>query len=80
MGHSAGGEAALYVARSLVDGYGAADLAGVVLADPVSSFVGDTTVSSLRVLARTSVPIHAITAPPTPATRTRAAPPPWSAS
>ncbi len=66
VGHSAGGEAALYVARSLVDGYGAARLAGVVLADPVTSFVGDNTVSSLRVLNRTSVPIYAITAPPNP--------------
>ncbi len=66
VGHSAGGEAALYVARRLVEGYGAAGLAGVVLADPVTSFVGDNTVSSLRVLNRTSVPVFSIAAPPNP--------------
>lgn len=65
IGHSAGGEAALFIARSLTDpNHGTADLRGVVLADPVRSIVGDSTVSSLQALAGRTLPIHAIAAPP----------------
>jgi hypothetical protein len=64
IGHSAGGEAVLYVARRLAAAEVAAELRGVVLADPVPSFVGRSMVTSLRVLADGSLPIHLLAAPP----------------
>jgi pimeloyl-ACP methyl ester carboxylesterase len=66
VGHSVGGEAALYVGRRLVENYGADRVAGVVVADPVTSFVGDNTTSSLRLLNRTTIPVYSISAPSNP--------------
>jgi hypothetical protein len=62
IGHSAGGEAVLEVARQLIGG--PADLRGVVLADPVPSIVGHNMVDSLRALAPHSLPIRLLAAPP----------------
>ena len=62
IGHSAGGEAVLEVARQLIGG--PADLRGVVLADPVPSIVGHNMVDSLRALAPRSLPIRLLAAPP----------------
>ncbi len=65
-GHSAGGEAVLYVAdrlrRSAPTTF--ARLGGLVLADPVTSLVGANTESSLAGLAGTTVPVYAIASPP----------------
>lgn len=65
IGHSAGGEAALYIARQLTSpNHGTADLRGVVLADPVRSVIGDSTVSSLQALAGGTLSIQVLAAPP----------------
>ena len=65
IGHSAGGEAALYIAQQLTaPNHGTADLRGIVLADPVRSVIGDSTVSSLQALAGASMPIQVLAAPP----------------
>lgn len=65
-GHSAGGEAVLYVANRLRTNHAStfAKLKGLVLADPVNSFIGDNTDASLTGLATTSLPIYSLAAPP----------------
>ncbi len=64
-GHSAGGEAALYVTQRLRSAYPAAwpTVRGVVLLDPVKSLVGNNTDASLNHLDNTTLPIHTISAP-----------------
>ena len=75
IGHSAGGEAALYIAQQLTaPNHGTADLRGVVLADPVRSVIGDSTVSSLQALAGERCRSRCSPRRRTPATPTRAAP------
>lgn len=66
VGHSAGGEAVEYVAHSLhVRHPGTWDhLRGVVLLDPVKSFLGSNTDRALTDLDGTDLPILAISAPP----------------
>lgn len=65
IGHSAGGEAALFIAARLAGpDRGPLDLRGVVLADPVPSMVGRHMVDSLRVLAGSSLPVRLLSAPP----------------
>jgi hypothetical protein len=65
-GHSAGGEAVLHVANRLRTNHAGtfARLRGLVLADPVSSFIGDNTGAALEGLSTTTVPIYSIAAPP----------------
>ncbi|MFI8293392.1 alpha/beta hydrolase [Streptomyces sp. NPDC085614] len=65
-GHSAGGEAVGYVANQLRTRYPAAfqRLAGIVLLDPVNSFVGLNMANALNGLNLTNLPIHAISSPP----------------
>ncbi|MFI6865346.1 alpha/beta hydrolase [Nocardia sp. NPDC050406] len=65
-GHSAGGEAVPFVAQELRSDYGGAfaKLRGVILYDPVKSFVGNNLSSSLNHLNNATVPILAVTAPP----------------
>lgn len=64
-GHSAGGEAVLYVANRLRTNHAStfARLKGLVLHDPVKSFIGNNTDSALDGLATTSLPIYSIAAP-----------------
>lgn len=64
-GHSAGGEAVLYVADRLRTDHPAtfAKLGGLVLQDPVKSFSGNSTGASLDGLAGTTLPIYALAAP-----------------
>ncbi|MFB8275944.1 hypothetical protein [Nocardia colli] len=66
VGHSAGGEAVEYVAHQLhtdhPDGWGG--LRGLVLLDPVKSFVGDNTDRALTDLDRTALPILTVSGPP----------------
>ncbi|MEU5882464.1 hypothetical protein [Spirillospora sp. NPDC047279] len=64
-GHSAGGEAALYVADRVRSTYPGAwsGLRGLVLLDPVKSFIGDNTDASLGRLAGTALPILTVSAP-----------------
>lgn len=64
-GHSAGGEAVLYVANRLRTASPAtfAKLGGLVLDDPVKSFVGDGTAASLVALDATALPIYALASP-----------------
>ncbi|MFC9971091.1 hypothetical protein ACFVH6_09345 [Spirillospora sp. NPDC127200] len=64
-GHSAGGEAALYVAQRVRSAHPAAwaTMRGIVLMDPVKSFIGDNTDSALNHLDNTALPIHTISAP-----------------
>jgi len=66
LGHSAGAEAVTYVANRLHTAYpGAwANLRGLILFDPVKSFVDNNTDSSLVDLDRTALPIQAISAAP----------------
>ena len=66
IGHSAGGEAVLYVAKQLaaLSPSAFAELGGLVLADPVASFIGDNTPSALTMLATTDLPVYAIATPP----------------
>ncbi len=65
-GHSAGGEAVPYVTQQLRQDYPAAfaNLRGVLLYDPVKSFIGNNLSSSINHLANTTLPILAVTAPP----------------
>lgn len=65
-GHSAGGEAVSYVANRLRTQYpaGFARLSGLVLLDPVNSFVGLNMANALNGLNNTNLPMHAISAPP----------------
>lgn len=66
VGHSAGGEAVEYVAQRLHAQYPAtwARLRGLVLLDPVKSFVGSNTDDALRGLDASTLPIGAISSPP----------------
>jgi len=70
VGHSAGGEAALYLAGRLIEARddrvasGRPDVAGVVLADPVTSVVDRTMAPSLAVLDRSNVPVLTVASPP----------------
>ncbi|MBF6181631.1 alpha/beta hydrolase [Nocardia otitidiscaviarum] len=68
VGHSAGGEAVEYVARRLHTDHPAAfaDLRGLVLLDPVKSFLGDNTDQALTDLDHTDLPILDIAAKPSP--------------
>ncbi|UFS97748.1 alpha/beta hydrolase [Nocardia huaxiensis] len=65
-GHSAGGEAVPYVTQELRADYAAAfaTLRGVILYDPVKSFIGNNLSSSLNHLSNTSLPVLTIAAPP----------------
>ncbi|MFB7719709.1 MULTISPECIES: hypothetical protein [unclassified Nocardia] len=65
-GHSAGGEAVPYVAQQLRASYASAfaNLRGMILFDPVKSFIGNNLSSSLNHLDNSGLPILAITAPP----------------
>lgn len=65
-GHSAGGEAVLYVANRLRTNHATtfAKLKGIVLADPVNSFIGNNTDVALTGLASTSLPIYSLASPP----------------
>ena len=64
-GHSAGGEAVLYVANRLRTASPTtfAKLKGLVLQDSVKSFIGDNTDASLTGLATTTLPIYALASP-----------------
>ncbi|MFE9581513.1 alpha/beta hydrolase [Nocardia sp. NPDC006044] len=66
VGHSAGGEAVEYVAHRLrTDHPGSSSgLQGLVLLDPVKSFVGDNTDRALTDLDSTSLPILTVSGPP----------------
>lgn len=66
VGHSAGGEAVTYVANRLRTNHGAAfaRLRGVVLEDPVNSFIGTNLADGLSGLNTTSLPVYALAAPP----------------
>lgn len=66
VGHSAGGEAVLYVANRWRSTYPSTfgQLKGIVLADPVNSFVGNNTAVALSGLNTTPVPIEALASPP----------------
>lgn len=65
IGHSAGGEAVAYVADRLrIDYPGVwSDLRGVVLLDPVRSFLGDNTDRALADLDPTGLPILTVSSP-----------------
>ena len=65
IGHSAGGEAVLYVANRLRTAHPTtfAKLKGLVLEDPVKSFAGDNTGASLTGLNGTTLPIYALAGP-----------------
>jgi alpha-beta hydrolase superfamily lysophospholipase len=65
VGHSAGGEAMEFIAATLVAEVPGA-VRGLVLLDPVSSFLGDTAVASLRRLDRTALPLAVVASPPAP--------------
>ncbi|MFD6159852.1 hypothetical protein ACFWF7_36125 [Nocardia sp. NPDC060256] len=66
VGHSAGGEAVEYVAHRLhADHPGTwGGLRGLVVLDPVKSFVGDNTDRALADLDNTALPILAVSGPP----------------
>ena len=66
VGHSAGGEAVTYVANRLRTAHAAtfAKLKGLVLEDPVKSFIGDNMDASLTGLNGTTLPIYALASPP----------------
>ncbi|MEV6558576.1 hypothetical protein AB0M22_22890 [Nocardia sp. NPDC051756] len=65
-GHSAAGEAVPYVAQVLRSDYSAAfaSVRGLILFDPVKSFVGNNLGSSLNHLSNTTLPILALSSPP----------------
>ena len=65
-GHSAGAEAVSYVANRLRTDYPAAfaRLRGLVLLDPVNSFVGLNMANAFNGLNTTNLPLHAISSPP----------------
>ncbi|WP_067860880.1 alpha/beta hydrolase [Nocardia shimofusensis] len=64
LGHSAGAEAVAYVANRIHTAHPAAwaNLRGLILLDPVKSFVDNNTDASLIALDRTDLPIQAISA------------------
>ncbi|UGY91937.1 hypothetical protein [Streptomyces gobiensis] len=64
-GHSAGAETTEYVAHRLRADHPAAftKLRGLVLLDPVKSFIGNNTDASLSQLAKTSLPILTVSSP-----------------
>ncbi|MCC3314302.1 alpha/beta hydrolase [Nocardia africana] len=66
IGHSAGAEAVEYVAHRLHDSSPAAwaNLRGLVLLDPVKSFLGDNTDVALADLAATDLPVLTVSGPP----------------
>lgn len=66
VGHSAGGEAVAYVAQRLRTNHasGFARLGGLVLEDPVASFIGSNLSSALSGLNTTTLPIYALASPP----------------
>ncbi|MBF6353559.1 alpha/beta hydrolase [Nocardia higoensis] len=66
LGHSAGAEAVAYVANRLHAAHSAAwaDLRGLILLDPVKSFVDNNTDASLTALDGTGLPIQTISAAP----------------
>ncbi|MFF2555287.1 alpha/beta hydrolase [Nocardia sp. NPDC058058] len=66
LGHSAGGEAVTFVADRIRSTYPDAwsGLRGVILLDPVKSFVGDNIARALSGLDPTGLPILTISAPP----------------
>ncbi|WP_067701478.1 hypothetical protein [Nocardia jejuensis] len=66
IGHSAGAEAVEYVAHRLHTDHPAAwaALRGLILLDPVKSFLGDNTDTALTDLDRTELPILTVSAPP----------------
>lgn len=66
VGHSAGGEAVTYVANRLRTNHGSAfaRLGGLVLEDPVNSFIGANLANGLTGLNTTSLPIYALASPP----------------
>ncbi len=70
VGHSAGGEAALYLAGRLIEARrdrsrpGWPELAGVVLADPVTSVIDRTMAGSLALVDRNNVPVLTVASPP----------------
>ncbi|MFD6159817.1 hypothetical protein ACFWF7_35950 [Nocardia sp. NPDC060256] len=65
-GHSAAGEAVPYVTQVLRSDYAAAfaSVRGLLLFDPVKSFVGNNLGSALNHLSNTALPILAISSPP----------------
>jgi dienelactone hydrolase len=65
-GHSAGGEAVEYVAQRVRSSYPTAwsGLRGLVLLDPVKSFIGNNTDAALGTLDTTRLPILTISSPP----------------
>ncbi|KAH8660058.1 hypothetical protein BX600DRAFT_53416 [Xylariales sp. PMI_506] len=65
-GHSAGGEAVLFVAETIRTTYPStwSGLRGLILLDPVKSVVGNNTDSSLAGLGPTGLPIQTISGPP----------------
>ena len=72
VGHSAGGEAALYLVARLIGTrgdravLGRPGIAGVVLADPVTSVIDRTMARSLAVVDRSDVPVVTVASPPSP--------------
>lgn len=66
VGHSAGGEAVTYIAQRIRSTSSAAfaKLGGLVLADPVASFIGTNLADALGALNSTSLPIYALASPP----------------
>ena len=68
IGHSAGAEAAAYAADVLRTTYPRAwhDLRGLILLDPVKSFLGENTDRALADIDATGLPILAVTSPPSP--------------
>lgn len=66
VGHSAGDEAVPYVANKLRTSYPStfAKVRGLVLEDPVTSFIGDNLSVALTGLNTTSLPVYALASPP----------------
>lgn len=66
VGHSAGGEAVTYVANRLRTNHASAfaRLGGLVLEDPVNSFIGANLANGLTGLNATTLPVYALASPP----------------
>lgn len=66
VGHSAGGEAVTYVANRLRTNHAGAfpRLRGLVLEDPVNSFIGTNLADGLAGLNTTTLPVYALASPP----------------
>jgi len=66
VGYSAGGEAVTYVANRLRTNHASAfaRLRGLVLEDPVNSFIGTNLADGLTGLNTTSLPVYALASPP----------------